>query len=264
MEYVLTQYKVENNIAVITMNSPKTLNAFDDVMNPELISRLNSAEEDPGVKVVVIEGLEKAFCAGGNLKVFYAKMKENKQDDFDKLVAQAGVIAGMIKRMTKLVITSVSGAAAGAGAGLALSGDFVLAAENAKFSQAFSAVGLATDTGGAYLLSRCIGAQRAMELCISGRAMPAEEAKKLGIVHEIYPKDQLREKTMEFAGKLANGPTKAYAAIKRQIYAAAYKDYDAYLHTTETPLQCASMRTQDFGEALCGFVEKKPFVFSGK
>jgi len=264
MELVMTKFRTEGGMGIITLNSPKTLNAFDGDMNPELLYLLNYVERDPKVRVVIIEGLEKAFCAGGNLKVFYNEYKEKGRLELDELVIQAAQIASTIKKMGKLVITSISGTAAGAGANLALAGDFVLAAENVKISQAFANVGLATDTGGAFLLCRAIGSQRAMELCISGRELCAQEAKELGLVNEVYPVDALQECTMEFAKKLVAGPTKAYANIKRQIYAATYADYDAYLHTVEIPLQCASMKTRDFEKAICSFVEKIPLVFSGE
>lgn len=264
MELKKTTLRIERGVGYIGLNSPETLNAFDGEMNPELLFRLECCESDPNVKVVVITGLKKAFCAGGNLKVFYQNYKENGQVELDELLVQAAHITSYIRKMSKLVITSVCGAAAGAGANLALSGDFVLAAENAKFIQAFVNIGLVPDTGGAFQLCRAIGSHRAMELCVSGRSMSAAEAMQLGLVNEIWPVDKLEEQTIAFAEKLAQGPVRAYANIKRQIHAAAFFDYDSFLNNVELPTQSASMKTKDFEAALCGFVEKRPYTFTGK
>lgn len=264
MEQKKTTFRVEDSVGFIGMNSPKTLNAFDGEMNPELQALLDRCEDDPAVKVVVIEGLKKAFSAGGNLSVFYQDYRDHGRVELDALLVQAARITATIRKMSKMVVTSVSGAAAGAGANLALSGDFVLAAENARFIQAFVNVGLTPDTGGAFQLCRAVGSHRAMELCISGRPMDAAEAKALGLVNEVYPVEELSAQTAAFAKKLAAGPTRAYAGIKRQIYAAAFFDYDGFLNSVELPIQSAAMKTKDFERALCGFVEKQAYVFTGE
>ncbi len=264
MELTKTKFRIEDAVGFITLDSPSTLNAFDGEMNPQILYLLEKCENTPEVKIVVIEGLKKAFSAGGNLSVFYSDYKEHGQVNLDELLVQAANITSYIRKMGKLVVTSVSGAAAGAGANLALSGDFVLASENARFIQAFVNVGLVPDTGGALLLCRAVGFHRALELCLSGRPLSAQEAKDLGMVHEICTADELSERTAAFAKKLAAGPIKAYANIKRQIHAAAFFDYDAFLNNVELTTQSASMKTKDFEKALCGFIEKKAFTFTGE
>lgn len=264
MELKKTTLRIESGTGFIRMNSPETLNAFDDEMNPELLYLLDKCENDPEVKVIVIEGLKRAFSAGGNLSLFYQDYKEHGQLDLDILLVQAAQITSNIRKMSKLVVTSVCGAAAGAGANLAFSGDFVIAAENAKFIQAFVNIGLVPDMGGAFQLCRAVGSHRALELCLSGRPVLASEAKELGLVNEVCTVDELPVRTAEFAKKLAKGPIRAYANIKRQIHAAAFFDYDAFLNNVELPTQSASMKTKDFEKALCGFIEKKPYTFTGK
>jgi enoyl-CoA hydratase/carnithine racemase len=169
-------------------------------------------------------------------------------DTTDDLIEKAGLVSLNIKKMSKMVITSVNGAAAGAGANLALSGDFVVAADNAKFIQAFINLGLVPDTGGTYLLSKTIGPQRAMELCATGRPLGAEEAKAWGLVYQVCPKEELEEQTMKLAKKLTAGPLIAYGALKKQFFEANYADYGRYLAEGEVPTQSVCISSNDFKE----------------
>lgn len=149
--------------------------------------------------------------------------------NMDDLTAKVGAVTDGLKKMGKLVIASVSGAAAGAGFSLALSADFIICSENAKFIMAFVNLGLVPDTGSSYLLAKNIGVQRTMELCTTGRPLSAQEAKDLGLVYQITPKEELEAATMKFAQKLAAGPLISYKNIKKQLYAICYQDYAQYL-----------------------------------
>jgi len=182
MDFNKLNYVVEENIATITMNYPKNLNAIDEEMVNELLAVFKLCEDDPNVKIVIFEGGEKAFSAGGDIGYFYKKIQAGGEINMDTLIAKVGTVSDAMRRLSKLIITSVSGAAAGAGANLALSGDYVVASNNAKFIQAFVNLGLVPDTGGTYLLAKAIGTHRAIELCTSGRVLKAEEAKSLGLV----------------------------------------------------------------------------------
>ena len=176
MELNKIQYTVEDGVGIISMNYMKNLNAIDSQMADELICVVDAAEKDPAVKVVVIKGTEKAFSAGGDIGYFYKLIQDGGDVNMDDLIAKVGVVTDGMKKMSKLVIASVSGAAAGAGFSLALSADFMICAENAKFIMAFVNLGLVPDTGGTYLLAKSIGAARALELCATGRPLSAAEA----------------------------------------------------------------------------------------
>lgn len=132
----------------------------------------------------------------------------------------------------------------------------MVCSENARFIQAFVGIALVPDTGGPYLLSRSIGAQRALEMCITGRPVPAEEALRLGLVHEICPREELEERTMALARKLAAGPLFAYTNIKKQVYGAAFHDYDRYLHQVEETTMNSCADTHDYREGVRGFCGK--------
>lgn len=181
MELQKLIYTVEDGIAVVTMNYMKNLNAIDEQMADELMYVVDKAEHDPEVRVLVIKGAEKAFSAGGDIGYFYKLIQAGGEVNMDGLISKVGSVADGLKKMSKIVITSVSGAAAGAGVSLAIGGDFMICADNAKFILAFVNLGLVPDTGATYLLTRLIGPNRTMELAATGRPVGAEEAKALGL-----------------------------------------------------------------------------------
>jgi trans-2-decenoyl-[acyl-carrier protein] isomerase len=264
MELKKLIYTVEDSIAVITMNYMKNLNAIDEQMADELMYVVDKAENDPNVKVVVLKGTDKAFSAGGDIGYFYQLIQAGGEVNMDGLIAKVGVVADGMKKMSKLVITSVCGAAAGAGVSLALGGDFMICADNAKFLLAFVNLGLVPDTGVTYLLSKSIGTSKTMELAATGRPVGAEEAKTLGLAYKVVPKEDLDEATMSFAKKLANGPLLSYKNIKKQIYDANYADYKKWLDETEIPTQRECAASMDFQEGCKAFMEKRKAVFEGR
>lgn len=265
MELAKTLFEAKNGVGLITMNYPDNLNALDVQMSKEVLYHLNQCEENPDIKVVVLAGLPKAFSAGGDIGFMYKQLKEGASfGGKSELSVLVGQLTLTIKKMKKLVITCVSGAAAGAGASLALSGDFVVAADNAKFIEAFVGVGLVPDTGGTYLLSRIVGSQRALELTLTGRPVKADEAKALGMVYAVFPAEELAQQTMALAEKMARGPLLSYENIKRQNFAANFSDYESYLNDVELATLAATGGSDDFIEGLAAFVEKRPPNFQGK
>ena len=250
-------YTVENGIAVVTMNYMKNLNAIDEQMADELMYVVDTAEKDPNVKVMVLKGAEKAFSAGGDIGYFYQLIQAGGEVNMDGLIGKVGTVADGMKKMSKIVITSVCGAAAGAGVSLALGGDFIICSDNAKFILAFVNLGLVPDTGGTYLLSKAIGVPRTMELAATGRPVSAEEAKELGFVYKVVPVEELNDFTMKFAQKIAAGPLISYKNIKKQIYDANFADYKKWLDETEIPTQRECAATMDFQEGCKAFMEKK-------
>lgn len=264
MEYQKNLFACTDGVGWITMNYPKNLNAIDMEMAQELLSLLGRCEEDPDVRVVVLSSSGKAFSAGGDIEYFYEKIQSGGEVNMDDLIERAGQVSLTMKKMSKMVITAVAGAAAGAGANLALSGDFVLCADNVKFIQAFVNLGLVPDTGGAYLLSKSIGPVRAMELCATGRPLTAQEAYSLGLVTEICPKEELSKRTEAWAKRLASGPLVAYANLKKQLFEANYRDYGRYLREGEVPTQRTCIASADFKEGVCAFMEKRSAAFQGK
>lgn len=264
MDLQKLMYTVEDGIAVVTMNYMKNLNAIDEQMADELMYVVDKAEHDQDVRVLVIKGAEKAFSAGGDIGYFYKLIQAGGEVNMDGLISKVGKVADGLKRMSKLVITSVSGAAAGAGVSLALGGDFMICADNAKFILAFVNLGLVPDTGATYLLTRLIGPNKTMELAATGRSVGADEAKALGLAYKVTTAAELDAVTMDFARKMAAGPLLSYKNIKKQIYDAMYSDYKKWLDETEVPTQRECAASMDFQEGCKAFMEKRKAVFEGK
>lgn len=264
MELQKLIYTVEDGIAVVTMNYMKNLNAIDEQMADELMYVVDKAEHDPDVRVLVIKGAEKAFSAGGDIGYFYKLIQAGGEVNMDGLISKVGSVADGLKKMSKIVITSVSGAAAGAGVSLAIGGDFMICADNAKFILAFVNLGPVPDTGATYLLTRLIGPNRTMELAATGRPVGAEEAKALGLAYKVTTVEELDSVTMAFAKKIAAGPLLSYKNIKKQIYDAMYVDYKKWLDETEVPTQRECSASMDFQEGCKAFMEKRKAVFQGK
>ena len=254
-------YEIKDGVAFITMNYMKNLNAIDEQMADELNAAFDQADQDPAVKVVVLQGTDRAFSAGGDIGYFYSLVQAGGEINMDGLIEKVGLLADKIKRLSKMVITSVSGPAAGAGASLALSGDFMVCEENAKILLAFVNLGLAPDTGATYLLAKSIGTARAMDFAATGRPMTADEALKLGAAYKVVPKEELKDTVLKLASKLAKGPLMAYKNIKKQMYDAAYSDYAAWLKESEGVTQRECAATEDFKEGCRAFMEKRKPCF---
>lgn len=263
MEYQKIDYAVEEGVATIAMVCEANLNALDMQMGSELLDAIERAEADAAVKVLVLTGLPRAFSAGGDVAMLHGVLESGEPIHMDAMMEKNSIITDKLKKMDKLVVVSAAGAVAGAGVSLALSGDFLICADDAKFILAFVNLALVPDMGLTYLLSKTIGAARTMDLAVTGRPMKATEAYDLGLVHRMVPADILAEETMKFARKLASGPLVAYKNIKKQVYAANYADYARWIDQVEVPTQCECAETRDFREGVHAFIEKRRAQFSG-
>jgi len=249
----------KDNIATITMNRPQTLNSLQPVLIDELVNALISVQNDDSVKVAVLTGAGRAFCAGGDLT--HIETIDNPVLGRDYILKAAKIVSTIVN-MEKPVIAMVNGVAAGAGFNIALACDIIFCAKSARFGQSFAKIGLIPDCGGTYFLPRVVGLHKTKELMFTGDLIDADTALKLGIVNQVIDDAELKETTYEFAEKLANGAPIALALIKKALNQSFNLNLEGALEL-EASLQCNCLQTQDKKEGIKAFKEKRAPVFKG-
>lgn len=249
-----------DSVALITLNRPEALNSLDTELSERLYEVLEMVDMRDDIRVVVLTGSGRNFCAGGDINTM--KAFQNTVDAYDFLSKAARAVL-KITEMKKPVIGMINGAAAGAGFNIALACDLIFAAENTRFLQNFAKVGLVPDMGGHYLLVRAVGPQKAKELMFTGRAVTADEGKALGFVNEIFEINDLREETLKYAKELAKAAPLALSGIKNIINRSYEMDLRA-VQELEINLQSRLMLTKDCKEGLGAFLEKRSPDFQGK
>ncbi|MEW5990174.1 MAG: enoyl-CoA hydratase-related protein [Chloroflexota bacterium] len=246
-------------IATITLNRPAALNALTIPMKERLLEALLDAGRDPAVRVVVLTGAGRAFCAGQDLK---ERLAPDAPSLDDELRLRYNPVVRAIRDLPRPVIAAVNGVAAGAGASLAFACDLRIAAESASFVLAFGRIGLVPDSGATWTLPRLVGAARAAEIALLGDPVGAAEALRIGLVSRVVAGGDLAVKTAAIAGRLAGLAPGATAATKRLLGAAFEVDLDAALEA-EAQAQAAAGAHPDHAEGLAAFTEKRPPRFRG-
>jgi 2-(1,2-epoxy-1,2-dihydrophenyl)acetyl-CoA isomerase len=246
-------------VRVVTLNRPDVLNAINTQIGEELLEALRDAEQAPDVRCVVMTGAGRAFCAGADLK----DHAPGETSLGDVLRSRYNRIILRIRTMEKPVIAAVNGVAAGAGCNLALAADLRIASDRASFIEIFTRVGLIPDSGGTWLLPRLVGVGRAFEMMLFGDPVDAPAAERLGLVNRVVPHETLMARVMEWAVRLAHGPTLAYGLIKRGVDHNLAVDLRAGLEY-EAWLQEIAGRTEDHREGVTAFLEKRPASYRGR
>ncbi|AOP45286.1 enoyl-CoA hydratase/isomerase family protein [Streptomyces lydicus] len=259
----LILHSTDNGVSWLTLNRPEALNALTGDQRERLIDRLADASADPDVRAVVLTATGKGFCAGADLRGA-PPAGERVAGDVARLIRLgAQRLVAAVQDCEKPVIAAVNGTAAGLGAHLALACDLVLAAASARFIEVFVRRGLVPDGGGAYLLPRLIGPQRAKELMFFGDAVPAAEAERLGLVNRVVPDDALTATAREWAERLAAGPTRALTLTKQLVNASLESDR-ATAFAAEATAQEINMATADAREGVASFVERRDPTYRGR
>ena len=261
-------FEKENGVAVLTMNRPEARNAMSGEMNEAMRATLEEVELDPTVRCVVLTGAGKGFCAGGDVKGMASSGDGTVGDNtIDAAIHRQRVhqraTAGKLFKMPKPTIAALPGAAAGAGLSYALACDLRVMASSAIMTTAFAKVGFSGDYGGSYFMTQLIGSAKARELYFLSDRVTADEALNLGLTNWVCEPDDLMDKTMEIANRLANGPSVAYRYMKENLNRAMSGEVDDCLDLEATHhIHCG--QTEDHRNATKAFVEKKEPVFTGK
>ena len=254
-------------VATITLNRPEARNA----LNPKMFQELGSAIQgcrDPDMRVVIITGSGGSFCAGADVKDFVNQLGNSGPEGLHehlKHLADAfhrDVIIP-IRQLDKPVIADIDGVAAGGSLSLALACDLRVASDSARFLMAYANIGATADGGSTYLLPRLIGTARAIELYLSDQPIGAQRALDLGLLNQVFPTAELERSTLEFAARLAQGPTVAYGRVKA-LFDSSWDATFAGQLDAETEYISNIAMTADFQEGIKAFAEKRSPRFQGR
>lgn len=276
MQYEQILYDVSDGIATVTLNRPEKMNAWTMRMGNEVQHALCSADQDPAVRVMIVTGAGKGYCAGADMDMLQglqtgdvdadaARGADAAQDAVNAAVPAAfrGPYSYPLG-LSKPVIAAVNGAAAGLGVSYMLYYDLRIASDRARFSTIFARRGLIAEHGISWLLPRLVGTANACDLLFSGRFVTAEEALRMGLVNRVVPHDDLMHTTWDIATEIATlASPRSVRIMKRQVYTDLATDLATALNTAdEQMVQCFT--TDDFREGVASFVERRPPRFEGK
>lgn len=261
MSYRYLTLGIADGVALLTMNRPERLNALSGDLVAELLSAVTAVgKPESGARCLLLTGAGRGFSSGADLS--QPQMADAVPDLSETLRRGYNPLIRALNELPIPFVAAVNGPAAGAGMSLALAADFVLAAESAYFLQAFVNIGLAPDAGATWFLPRLVGPARALELMMLGERLPAEKAAEWGLIHRVIADDRLEAESLAFARKLASGPTKSLAAIRRLARAAWNNDLAAQLDA-EAEAQKALGYSKDFLAGIGAFLSKTPPKFRG-
>ena len=255
-------FDVKDGIATITINVPKMSNPLDNDICAGITEAVQTCGADENIRVVVITGAGKNFCAGGDISLF--KTYVDKGEGLPpSLVRSAGKMALAIRTCPKPVIAMINGAAAGAGAGLAMACDYRIVEPKSRIITAFIGLGVSTDTHLMYNLAKYVGTARALEMILCNTPIDGATALQWGLANRCAEEGTLADVTYAFAANLAKGPTYTYGKQKELMNKYLYGDLPEYSEDEVYMLSHCS-ETPDFSEAVYAFLEKRPATFTGK
>ncbi len=254
---------LSDGVLRLTLNRPDRLNAFTPELHAALRAAVERAAEDPEVRVVLLTGAGRGFCAGQDLGQRNPDAEGGLKDLGETIETLWNPLVRAIRALEKPVLCAVNGVAAGAGANLAIACDIVLAGESARFIQSFAKLGLVPDSGGTWTLTRALGEARAKALALTGQPLGAAQAADWGLIWRVVPDAELMAEAEALAASISTGPTFGYGLTKQAIQAAGGQDLDASLDL-ERDLQRKAGRSPDYAEGVRAFTEKREPVFTGR
>jgi 2-(1,2-epoxy-1,2-dihydrophenyl)acetyl-CoA isomerase len=270
MSYETLLVEEKDGVATVLLNRPERLNAYTPQMGEELLDFFRRADDDEDIRVVVMTGAGKAFCAGADVTGFADDVEARKSGDdtsegrssTDRVIREHEFINAM-RNFTKPFIASINGPAVGLGCSMPLMADIRLASEDAKIGAIFARVGLIPEFGSTYTLPRIVGLPKACELVFTGKIIDAREALDIGLVNQIYPAETLREETQKMAVNIAEMAPLAVRFAKKGFYQGMENTFKNQLQFESFGLDYL-FKSRDHEEGVKAFLEKRKPKFEGR
>ena len=259
-------YQKDGHVATITLNRPAKRNAYSEIMVHEILEALSDARDDDEIRVVILTGEGKGFCAGGDIGrdfQYPARYRGHRLESMLEMRENMHVLIRFLDRFDKPVIAAVNGAAVAGGLTLALACDFRIAAESAKLGDTSLKFALIPDEGGAYFFPRFMGLDKALKMSLLSEVYTGRQALELGLVTEVVADDQLMTRARELAARLAEGPPIAIRITKRMMYKQRSMQLDNALEDAAMATLVTNY-TDDVKEGTAAFHEKRKPEFKGK
>jgi 2-(1,2-epoxy-1,2-dihydrophenyl)acetyl-CoA isomerase len=256
------EFEVRGHVGYITLNRPDAANALDAEVARQLHLAALGCDESNQVRAVLMTGAGRMFCGGGDLKAFAAQPREELPAYLKSVTLYFHQAIHCLARMRAPLIVAVNGNAGGGGMSLALAGDIVLAAESARFTMAYTRVGLTPDGSSTYTLPRLIGLRRAAELMLTNRTLSAREAEQMGLITRVVPDADLKQQAEALVQELAQGATYALGGVKRLLYSSATASLAEQMEL-ETEWIAEMARMRDAHEGIAAFLGKRAPKFGG-
>jgi len=263
MNFEQIRFECADGIARITLNRPDRLNSFTTQMHEELRDALRRVEDDGAVRVLLLTGAGRGFCAGQDLADRAVAPGDTPVDLGASIDNHYRPLVLALRNLPLPVVCAVNGVAAGAGANIALACDLVVATRSASFVQAFCRIGLVPDAGGTFFLPRLVGTARAMGLALLGDKLTAEQAEEWGLIWKCVDDEAFASTVDALLARFAQAPTGGLAAIKRALYASAGNTLEEQL-TLERDAQRTLGQSADYREGVAAFLGKRPPSFTGR
>lgn len=249
----------QDAIATISFHRPEAMNSLNEVMAQELLGIMTEFTQDPKLRVIILRGTGQLFMAGGDVGFFYRHLSEIEKK-VDSVISQVHQVVQMMQQSDKIIIAAVHGSVAGIGVSFMLASDLVIAADDTKFTLAYSKIGATPDGGLTFTLPRIVGTKKAMELALLSDVFDAKMAKSYGLINWVVKREELEQETINIATHIASGPAFTFASIKHLINTTWQRDLTGQLKAEEKSF-IEVAKTEDFRRGVTAFVMKSKVEF---
>ncbi len=260
MAYQFLKFETKEGVSTITLNRPEVYNALNDEITFELQDAFKAVAKDSAVRVVVLTGEGKAFCAGQDLR---DRSSQHKTSFRESLIKRYNPLILAMRQLPKPVVCRLNGVAAGAGCSIALACDILVASEEASLIEVFINIGLVPDSGSSYFIPRLVGMANAFELCSTGKKIGGQEAYRLGLINQVVKAEELDAAVKGYTDHFAHAPTKAIGLLKKMLNKSGTATLEEMLEY-EAYLQEVAGHTHDHQEGVAAFLEKRKPNFLGR